>query len=127
MRRCYLLLMTALFGCFLTGASRAENRCGWYQMPTPGNLWLTDREGTWSITSQGQAVGPDAIDAERAPDFDMKEFVSTGVPGAGYGYGCACISMEVDAKSKRVIRIHSGKIKPLSDCKSDKSLAEPSE
>lgn len=125
MRLIYLLLLTVLAAFLMTEMSQAENRCGWYQMPTPGNLWLTDRDGTWSITSQGQAVGPDAQDAERAPNFDMKQFVSTGIPGRGYGYGCACISMDVDAKTKRASRIYSGKIKPLSACKSDKTLVAP--
>lgn len=38
-------------------APAAQTRCGWYAMPTPGNLWLTDRDATWVITSQGQALG----------------------------------------------------------------------
>ena len=48
-------------------AGAAETRCGWYQMPTPGNLLLTDKDASWSITSQGQALGPDAIGVEKAP------------------------------------------------------------
>jgi MFS family permease len=49
-----------------TSALPAQTRCGWYQMPTPGDLWLTDKDATWSITSQSEAEGPDAVDAEKA-------------------------------------------------------------
>ncbi|SMF02533.1 Protein of unknown function [Xaviernesmea oryzae] len=105
--------------------SAAENRCGWYQMPTPGNLWLTDRDATWSITSQGEAAGPDAVDAEKAPDFDGRQFVETNVPGAGYGYGCACMRVDTDAKAQRITKVYSGKIRPLSACRNDKSLPAP--
>lgn len=108
-------------------AHGAENRCGWYQMPTPGNLWLTDRDATWSITSQGQAVGPDAVDAEKAPDFDEKQFVETNVPGAGYGYGCACMRVETNPGDRRITRVYSGRILPLAACRNDKSLPKPGE
>ncbi|MFN3498292.1 MAG: DUF4087 domain-containing protein, partial [Pannonibacter indicus] len=26
-----------------------ENRCGWIVNPTPGNWWLTDRDGDWIL------------------------------------------------------------------------------
>lgn len=103
----------------------AENRCGWYSFPTPQNLMLIDKDATWSITSQGQANGPDADGAENAPDFDSKQFVATNVPGAGYGYGCACMDVETSAADKRITRVISGKILPLADCKKDKALPAP--
>ncbi|WP_116285628.1 DUF4087 domain-containing protein [Rhizobium sp. LCM 4573] len=119
-------LFMAITCAFLANtADASETRCGWYQMPTPGNLWLTDREATWSITSQGQATGPDAVDAERAPDFDSRQFVETNVPGAGYGYGCACLQVDTDARSQRIVKVYSGKIRPLSACRNDKTLPAP--
>lgn len=107
-------------------ALAAENRCGWYQMPTPGDLWLTDKDATWSITSQGQASGPDAEGVDNAPDFDPKQFVKTQDPGMDYGYGCACMEVETDAKDQRITKVISGHILPLADCKNDKTLPAPS-
>lgn len=107
-------------------AHAAERRCGWYSNPTPGNLWLTDKDATWTITSQGEAEGPDAANADKAPDFDPKQFVETNVPGAGYGYGCACMTVETDIKKQRITRVISGAILPLAKCKADKGLPPPS-
>lgn len=102
-----------------------ENRCGWYQMPTPGNLWLTDKDATWSITSQGQAAGPDADGVDKAPDFDPKQFVKTQGPGMDYGYGCACMEVETNAKDQRITKVISGRILALANCKNDKTLPAP--
>ena len=30
-----------------------EMRCGWFSNPTPGNVWLYDRDGEWTIEVQG--------------------------------------------------------------------------
>ena len=30
-----------------------ETRCGWFQNPTPANIWLDDRDGEWIIGVQG--------------------------------------------------------------------------
>lgn len=106
-------------------ADAAQTRCGWYVMPTPGNLLLIDKDASWSITSQGQALGPDAIGVDKAPDFDQHQFVAMNVPGTGYGYGCACMVVDVDAKAHRIVRIYSGTIKPLAACRKDKSLPAP--
>ncbi|OEO27952.1 hypothetical protein VW23_007040 [Devosia insulae DS-56] len=106
-------------------ALAAETRCGWYMNPTPGNLWLMDKDATWTITSQANATGPDAEGIENAPDFDETQFVETNNPGSGYGYGCACMSVTVDKAEEQITRIFSGEIKPLSVCKADKSLPSP--
>ena len=106
-------------------ALAAETRCGWYMNPTPGNLWLMDKDATWTITSQAEATGPDAEGVENTPDFDDKQFVETNNPGSGYGYGCACMSVTVDKAEERITRVFSGEIKPLSVCKADKSLPSP--
>jgi hypothetical protein len=118
-------LVSAIFVALLTACSSAfgaEKRCGWYEMPTPGDLWLTDKDATWSITSQGEADGPDAEGAEKAPDFDPKQFVKTQGSDIDYGYGCACLEVETDAGSKRITRVFSGHTLPLATCKNDKSL-----
>lgn len=117
--------LAIVLGLTASGALAAEERCGWYQSPTPGDLLLTDKEASWSITSQGQAAGPDADGVEKAPDFDKKQFVETNAPGAGYGYGCACLNVETDAATQRITKVISGKILPLAQCKNDKSLPNP--
>jgi hypothetical protein len=126
MTRLFLALAVFTCGMFLAAdASEAENRCCWYQMPTPGNLWLTDKDATWSITSQGEADGPDAEGVDKAPDFDPKQFVKTQDPEMDYGYGCACMEVETNAKDQRITKVISGRILPLADCKYDKSLPSP--
>ena len=109
----------------LAPALAAEERCGWYWNPTPGNLWLIDKDATWTITSQGDADGAGAKGVDNAPDFDEKQFVETNNPGSGYGYGCACMSVTTDTASERITEIFSGEIKPLATCEADKSLPAP--
>ena len=117
-----LAIIVAVFLIAASPALAAETRCGWYMNPTPGNLWLMDKDATWTITSQAEATGPDAEGVENTPDFDDKQFVETNNPGSGYGYGCACMSVTVDKAEERITRVFSGEIKPLSVCKADKSL-----
>uniref|UniRef100_UPI0035A8BB84 DUF4087 domain-containing protein n=1 Tax=Mesorhizobium sp. LHD-90 TaxID=3071414 RepID=UPI0035A8BB84 len=116
--------MSVLAG--LSAAHAAERRCGWYSNPTPGNLWLIDRDATWTIASQGEADGPDAAGVDNAPDFDPKQFVKTQHPEQDYGYGCACMTVETDAGKQRITRVFAGKILPLAKCRSDKGLPPPS-
>lgn len=67
-----LLIVLAL--CALPVGSHAaeENRCGWFSNPTPGNAWLTDRDGEWTISVQGgyQAIGD-------WPEFKPKDWKIT--------------------------------------------------
>lgn len=125
MRRILLSMVGALVVASPGDASAAERRCGWYASPTPGNLWLIDKDATWTITSQGEADGPDAAGADKAPDFNPRQFVETNVPGAGYGYGCACMTVEIDAGNQRIKRVFAGDILPLSKCRADPSLLPP--
>lgn len=116
----------ALLSAAAAGAAAAPlTRCGWYVMPTPGNFWLTDRDATWIIMSQGQAQGPDAQGLEHLPAFDRHQFVATNVPGTGYGYGCACLVVDADDQARRITQVHSGRILPLSRCRQDKTLPPP--
>ena len=101
----------------------AETRCGWYLNPTPGNLWLQDKDAIWSITSQMQANGPDAVGADRAPQESSTEYVDYG---NGHGYGCACLNVETDGKD-RITKVISGRTLPLAQCKSDKRLPPPAD
>lgn len=101
-------------------AHSAEQRCGWYENPTPGNISLADKDGSWSITSQMQANGKDAEGLENLPDLDEMGRVAT--QRNGYGYACACLLVETNSAEKRVVKVISSKALPLARCTSDKSL-----
>ncbi|QDH71808.1 DUF4087 domain-containing protein [Lysobacter alkalisoli] len=98
--------------------ARHETRCGWFENPTPGNAWLTDRDRTWTIAMQGgaQAEGD-------WPGFDDEQWVATN--GPHYGYGCACMSVTVDAGQGRILTIRDAQARPLSLCRADTALDEP--
>jgi hypothetical protein len=93
---------------------RVETRCGWFSNPTPANASLYDREDEWIIGVQGgyQAEGD-------WPNFPPKEWVETNVH---YGYGCACLRVQVNQSTKEVIKIESGRSRPLSVCRRDPAL-----
>jgi hypothetical protein len=101
------------------GAS-AERRCGWLANPTPGNLLLIDKDASWWIASQGEAMGPNA--EGEVPDFDRREFVTTQ---SGYGYGCACLNVATDAPRQRITRVISAENLPLARSRNDRSLPAP--
>lgn len=117
-----ILLAVVLMASVPFSAAAAEKRCGWLSNPTPQNLWLIDKDATWSITSQGEAAGKDAEGVDKVPDFDTKQYVDQG---NGHGYGCACLSVETSRKDQRITRVMSGEILPLAKCKNDKSLPSP--
>lgn len=45
-----LAAIAVAFSLSAAPALAAETRCGWYWNPTPGNLWLMDKDDTWTIT-----------------------------------------------------------------------------
>jgi hypothetical protein len=104
---------------FCAGAALAEIRCGYLNNPTPGNNWLTDGEGDWIMTTQGDDRDPgmDAIG-----DFSAREFVTTN---GAHGYACGCIDGAFDAKAMTVVKIERFRQKPLSACRKDKKLKAP--
>jgi hypothetical protein len=100
--------------------SGGEQRCGWLANPTPGNYWLTDRQGTWTIREQGPVDGPPGWD--NSPDFSTRGWVATN---GSYGYGCACMRVDVNRRTMRVTRFYSGRPAPLAQCRRDRSLPRP--
>jgi hypothetical protein len=114
-------LLSLLVVAAPAAAARAHpaRRCGWLDNPTPGNWWLHDRTGTWTIGEQGgyQAEGLDDL-----PDMSTNGVVHTnGV----HGYSCACMTVSVDKRSRQVVRVYSGKPEPLRRCRADTSLHRP--
>lgn len=99
-----------------------ETRCGWYNNPTPGNVFLKDADGFWWISQQGIRPAPGFDDAY-TPAFDDRERVVTNT--GSYGYSCACAdgtfgpigSMEVRA----ITRL---KALPIAQCKDDPNLSD---
>jgi hypothetical protein len=100
-------------------AQAAERRCGWLQNPTPGNWWLIDRQGEWTLGTQGgrQADGMDGM-----PDMSTKDWVETN---GSYGYGCACMTVVVDRKAKRINRVINATPVPIKQCRADRALPKP--
>ncbi|MCF7220687.1 DUF4087 domain-containing protein [Marilutibacter chinensis] len=97
---------------------RRQTRCGWFENPTPGNAWLSDRDRTWIIGTQG---GPQA--EGDWPGFEGGEWIVTN--GSSYGYGCACMSVTVDAAAGRILTLQDARAVPLSQCRADAALQEP--
>ena len=97
------------------GAPDAVLRCGWFDNPTPGNAWLIDRDGEWTIGIQGghQSEGP-------WPTFKPSQWVRTG--SGNHGHGCACLKLQVDGDSFDVQRIVSSQPRPLAACRKDAAL-----
>ena len=93
-----------------------ERRCGWIDNPTPGNWWLTDRNGEWLIGAQG---GYQARGMDRMPDMSSRGWVRTN---GNYGYGCACMDVAVDRASRRVVRMAGVRALPLRQCRADRRL-----
>lgn len=93
-----------------------QNRCGWFDNPTPGNATLVDKDGEWTVGEQGghQAEG-------KWPAFSSARWVQTGNGSAGYG--CACLKMSARPGTQEVAKIVSARSQPLATCRNDKALA----
>ena len=97
-------------------STQFETRCGWFDNPTPANIWLYDRDGEWTIGVQGGYQ----IEAEWDwPDFKPRQWVRTN---GNYGYGCACLQVRVDKEAGRVLEIKSARARPLSACRRERAL-----
>lgn len=99
-------------------------RCGWYANPTPGNHWLTDRDATWALSTQGGPQVPGWLDLPtEAFAFDVaSNWVETN---GSYGYGCACVTGHFGlADEGEVYRVSKMDALPLARCEADPSLPE---
>lgn len=112
-----MLLAVPLTPALAADTAPLEQRCGWFENPTPGNATLTDREGEWEIGVQGghQADGD-------WPEFTDAQWVETN---GHHGYGCACLSVRSDRQTHTVLSIARATAKPLTVCRGDKRLREP--
>ena len=117
-------LLGLIFATFFAGslwaaetAPKTKTLCGWFQNPTPGNVWLQDRNAEWVVGIQGghQAQGD-------WPEFSDSQWVKTN---RSYGYGCACIRGVVNDATHEVISIADARAKPLDVCRKDNALKKP--
>ncbi|AHI67070.1 DUF4087 domain-containing protein [Burkholderia thailandensis] len=99
--------------------AHAEIRCGWLQNPTPGNWWLDDRTGSWTLSTMG---GPEAEGMDLIPDMAGNQYVETNGP---HGYACACLTVVTNKPERRIVKVLKAKQLPLSRCRRDKRLKEP--
>lgn len=100
-----------------SAGKKFETRCDWFENPTPGNVWLNDKDGEWVISIQGgyQAEGD-------APEFAAEQWVLTNA--GSYGYGCACLQVRVNRRMRQILEIKSATAKPLAVCRRDHRLKE---
>jgi hypothetical protein len=113
-----LLSVSLVMMAALPSVAAVETRCGWLDNPTPGNWWLTDADGRWTMMAQGgyQAQGMDKI-----PEFKPNQYVKTN---GSYGYTCACMNVTTSSKLSRIRRIYSVKPLKLSQCRQDPKLPD---
>lgn len=115
-----MAIVSLLAATLFNNVQAAETRCGWLQNPTPGNWFLTDAEGSWTISTQGQNPN----DAIELPVLNEKKgwFVKTG---GSSGYACSCLSVTVDKPNKQILTASKAKQLPIKKCSTDKSLPKP--
>ncbi|MEL6138879.1 MAG: DUF4087 domain-containing protein [Cyanobacteria bacterium J06628_6] len=117
----YFFCILALVLLGLVPSSRAvERRCGWIDNPTPANWWITDRDGSWTLSVQG---GYSAAGGEHIPAALPGEYVETN---GYYGYYCGCMDVAADANTMRIDEIYAGEALPLSTCYADPALPDRS-
>ena len=94
--------------------SKPTRLCGWWDNPTPGNAWMHDRSGEWTIAMQGmfEANGD-------WPHFKRGEQLPVGAP---HGHGCACITARVDRASRFVYSFTDAQALPPKVCRTDPGL-----
>ena len=120
MRRIALTALGTLLAIASATPAQAapERRCGWLVNPSPGNWWLTDRDGEWVLSSQG---GPEMPGMRLIPDMTTRGWVATN---GYYGHGCACLTLDT-APGRRVLRITAVQPLPLARCQADRALPAP--
>mgnify|MGYP001551625199 CR=1 FL=1 len=115
-----LFLILAILCCINTYA--AETRCGWLENPSPANVWLIDKDASWTITMQGMVF----ID-DKSNDLVFKamnnenEFVITN---RHYGFSCACLTVDTDKKTQQIKKVYKSKQLLLKTCLEDISITK---
>ncbi|MGF1723152.1 DUF4087 domain-containing protein [Photobacterium nomapromontoriensis] len=115
------IILLLFIACFSINSNAAQLRCGWVLNPTPSNLWLHDRDGTWTIALMGENLEekPSLYMAYQAFE-DRKQVENTnGI----YGHSCACIKVDVNKESKRILKIYAVNQLNLKQCQDDNAIS----
>jgi hypothetical protein len=110
------MMAVAMVAGLAAPALAQERRCGWLDNPTPGNWWLEDRDGRWTLSTQGRAMPPGM---DPVTDMTARDWVR---PFGNYGYGCACLTFQADPATRVVTRIVQAQQLPIARCAADRAL-----
>ncbi|ELA6781410.1 MULTISPECIES: DUF4087 domain-containing protein [Vibrio] len=116
--------LIVILGMFSTLAATAEEtRCGWLENPSPANMWLIDRDGSWDISVQGtsNALDDKSMELLYQATANENEFVRTN---RNYGFSCACLTVDVDEEQNSITTIYKSKQLPLKQCLEDISITK---
>ncbi len=113
-----MLPLLALLPVLAATPALAENRCGWLNNPTPGNWWLADADGWWTIMVQGNY---EAAGMENIGDMQEGQWVASN---GNYGYACFCLDVDTDGQGA-ITDIYSSRQLRLAQCRRDPALQEP--
>ena len=118
--RFWLILLSVLISL---STSAEEVRCGWLDNPTPANVWLVDKEGTWVLSTQGvqNPLSDDSIDLIFQAFDNKSEYVRTN---GNHGFSCACLTLETDKSDHSVTHVSKSKQLDLKRCLEDTSITE---
>lgn len=114
-----MLVIASLVLLLVAPAAATERRCGWLHNPTPGNWSLVDRDGEWTLATQGSEGVPGWTDLAATRS---SEWVETN---GHYGHGCACATVRTDRARGEILAITRLDPRPLRACRTDRRLPRP--
>ena len=117
----FLIVILGMFSALT--ATAEETRCGWLENPSPANMWLIDRDGSWDISVQGtsNALDDKSMELLYQATANENEFVRTN---RNYGFSCACLTVDVDEEQNSITTIYKSKQLPLKQCLEDISITK---
>ncbi len=117
----FLIVILGMFSAL--AATAEETLCGWLENPSPANMWLIDRDGSWDISVQGtsNALDDKSMELLYQATANENEFVRTN---RNYGFSCACLTVDVDEEQNSITTIYKSKQLPLKQCLEDISITK---
>lgn len=93
--------------------AKTKTYCGWVDNPTPANVWMQDRFGEITISTQGGGQAEGDLNIGNAYQYNIH-----------YGAGCGCMKADLKVVNGQRIatKIYSSIEKPLAACGNDKSI-----
>ncbi|ELA9083933.1 DUF4087 domain-containing protein [Vibrio alginolyticus] len=117
----FLIVILGMFSAL--AATAEETRCGWLENPSPANMWLIDRDGSWDVSVQGtsNALDDKSMELVYQATANENEFVRTN---RNYGFSCACLTVDVNEEQNSITKIYKSKQLPLKQCLEDISITK---